>query len=52
MISVADDVKQYNSTEGIYLVADFIDDSSSFLVEYRMSSVLLEETTNTIVEVP
>ena len=44
LISIADDVKQFDSSKGIFLVADFTGDSSSFLVEYRMSSILLEAT--------
>ena len=49
-ISVSDEVNQFDSSQGIFLVADFTGDSSSFLIEYRMSSVILEATTEKAVE--
>ena len=49
-ISVSDEVNQFDSSQGIFLVADFTGDSSSFLIEYRMSSIILDATTEKAVE--
>ena len=49
-ISAVDEVKQFDSSQVIFLVADFTDDSSSFLIEYRMSSIILDATTEKAVE--
>ena len=52
-LTTTDGVKQFNASEKVFLVTDFTDDTSSFSIEYRMSSVPLvtEESEEEVAEV-